>query len=105
MKIDSLIFDLDGTLWDSSEGIVATWALVLEHYPEIHKKVTAEELASNFGLPLDQIARNMFPEQTEALRMRLMDECCEQENTYGFGQVKAFDAEIHTFEELLDIVE
>ena len=24
---------------------------------------------------------------------------------YGFGQVKAFDAEIHTFEELLDIVE
>jgi phosphoglycolate phosphatase len=208
MKIDSLIFDLDGTLWDSSEGIVATWALVLEHYPEIHKKVTAEELASNFGLPLDQIARNMFPEQTEALRMRLMDECCEQENiylaehggllypkleetlqklsekyplfivsncqdgyiqsfysgnhtakyfkdcecigvtgkskganirlvmernglkspvyigdtqgdadaaaqagipfiyaAYGFGQVKAFDAEIHTFEELLDIVE
>ena len=82
MKIDSLIFDLDGTLWDSSEGIVATWALVLEHYPEIHKKVTAEELASNFGLPLDQIARNMFPEQTEALRMRLMDECCEQENIY-----------------------
>ena len=208
MKIDSLIFDLDGTLWDSSEGIVATWVLVLEHYPEIPKKVTAEELASNFGLPLDQIARNMFPEQTEALRMRLMDECCEQENiylaehggilypkleetlqklsekyplfivsncqdgyiqsfysgnhtakyfkdcecigvtgkskganirlvmernglkspvyigdtqgdadaaaqagipfiyaAYGFGQVKAFDAEIHTFEELLDIVE
>ena len=56
MKIDSLIFDLDGTLWDSSEGIVATWALVLENYPEIHKKVTAEELASNFGLPLEQIA-------------------------------------------------
>ena len=82
MKIDSLIFDLDGTLWDSSEGIVATWVLVLEHYPEIHKKVTAEELASNFGLPLDQIARNMFPEQTEALRMRLMEECCEQENIY-----------------------
>ena len=85
MKIDSLIFDLDGTLWDSSEEIVATWALVLEHYPEIHKKVTAEELASNFGLPLDQIARNMFPEQTEALRMRLMDECCEQENMAVFS--------------------
>ena len=80
--IDSLIFDLDGTLWDSSEGIVATWALVLEHYPEIHKTVTAEELASNFGLPLDQIARNMFPDQTEALRTRLMAECCEKENLY-----------------------
>lgn len=82
MKVDSLIFDLDGTLWDSSDGIVATWALVLENYPEIHKKVTAEELASNFGLPLDQIARNMFPDQTEELRTRLMAECCEKENDY-----------------------
>ena len=82
MKVDSLIFDLDGTLWDSSEGIVATWALVLENYPEIHKTVTAKELASNFGLPLDQIARNMFPEQTEELRTRLMAECCEKENDY-----------------------
>ena len=70
MKIDSLIFDLDGTLWDSSEGIVATWALVLENYPEIHKKVTAEELASNFGLPLEQIARNMFPDQPEWVLLR-----------------------------------
>ena len=82
MKIDSLIFDLDGTLWDSSEGIVATWALVLENYPEIHKKVTAEELASNFGLPLEQIARNMFPDQPESLRQQLMAECGEMENLY-----------------------
>ena len=82
MQIDSLIFDLDGTLWDSSDGIVATWGIVLESYPEIHKTVTAEELAGNFGLPLDEIARRMFPEQTEELRQRLMAECCEKENLY-----------------------
>lgn len=82
MKIDSLIFDLDGTLWDSSDGIVATWGLVLENYPDIHKTVSAQELASNFGLPLDEIARRMFPEQTEALRQQLMQECCDKENEY-----------------------
>lgn len=82
MKIDSLIFDLDGTLWDSSDGIVATWRLVLEHYPEIDKVVTSEELAGNFGLPLDEIARRMFPEQTEAMRQQLMKECCDRENEY-----------------------
>ncbi len=82
MKIDSLIFDLDGTLWDSSEGIVATWGLVLEDHPEIDKVVTAEELAGNFGLPLDEIARRMFPKQPEALRQQLMRECCDRENEY-----------------------
>ncbi|MGN0204126.1 MAG: HAD family hydrolase [Coprococcus sp.] len=82
MQIDSLIFDLDGTLWDSSDGIVATWGIVLEAYPEIHKKVTAAELARNFGLPLDEIARRMFPDQTEELRQQLMAECCEKENIY-----------------------
>ena len=82
MKIDSLIFDLDGSLWDSSDGIVATWGLVLENYPDIHKTVSAQELASNFGLPLDEIARRMFPEQTEALRQQLMQECCDKENEY-----------------------
>ncbi len=71
MKIDSLIFDLDGTTLGLFRGNSCYMGAVFWNImPEIHKKVTAEELASNFGLPLDQIARNMFPEQTEALRMR-----------------------------------
>ena len=44
--------------------------------------MTAEELASNFGLPLEQIARNMFPDQPESLRQQLMAECGERENLY-----------------------
>ena len=32
MSIDSIIFDLDGTLWDSSEGVSKTWSLVLNKY-------------------------------------------------------------------------
>ena len=44
--------------------------------------MTAEELASNFGLPLEQIARNMFQDQPESLRQQLMAECGEKENLY-----------------------
>lgn len=82
MQIDSLIFDLDGTLWDSSEGILATWAIVMEHHPDIHKVVTAEEMAANFGRPLDEIAARMFPDLPHEKRMGLMQECCDGENDY-----------------------
>ena len=82
MKFDGLIFDLDGTLWDSTDGIVATWNELLKEYPEVDKVVTAEDLSSNFGLPLQQIAANMFPDLTEEKRMFLMDQCCLRENDY-----------------------
>ncbi len=82
MKFDSLIFDLDGTLWDSTDGIVATWNEILKDYPEIDKVVTGQDLSSNFGLPLTKIAANMFPDLPEAKRMALMDQCGRQENIY-----------------------
>ena len=82
MKFDSLIFDLDGTLWDSTDGIVATWNEILKDYPEIEKVVTSADLAANFGLPLEQIAANMFPNLPEEKRMALMNQCNVQENVY-----------------------
>ncbi len=32
MDFDSIIFDLDGTLWDSAEGICGTWREILDRY-------------------------------------------------------------------------
>ncbi len=82
LKLDSLIFDLDGTLWDSTDGIIETWNELLKGYPEIDKVVTREEMAGNFGRPLPEIARRMFPDQTPQMQMQLMDECGDKEIVY-----------------------
>ncbi len=79
LKVDSLIFDLDGTLWDSTDGILDTWNELLKGYPEIDKVVTEEEMRSNFGRPLDEIARRMFPDLSQEMRNQLMDECAAKE--------------------------
>lgn len=82
MNIDSIIFDLDGTLWNSTEAICSTWGLVLKSYPEIKKKITVSDLERCMGLPLDVIAERLFPEIEEGKRKELMTECCRIENQY-----------------------
>lgn len=82
MNHDSIIFDLDGTLWDSAAGICGTWREVMQEYPQIKSTVTVEKLHSCMGLPLDEIGRRLFPELDEALQKELMDKCCEMENRY-----------------------
>lgn len=82
-KIEAILFDLDGTMWDSGDGVLNTWNMVIEKHPECKRDLlTAEELGGYFGLPMTEIANRMFPHNTEAERKVLMDECCELENAY-----------------------
>ena len=82
-KIDSILFDLDGTLWSSAKAISEAWGLVLQKHEDIEKKeVTEEELYSCMGLPMYDIAAKLFPSLSEDVRNQLMDELCEFENGY-----------------------
>jgi phosphoglycolate phosphatase len=49
MNIDSIIFDLDGTLWNSTEVVVIAWNDVLQEYKEIKNKITKKDLESSDG--------------------------------------------------------
>ena len=82
MKIDSIIFDLDGTLWDSTEGVSKTWSLVLNKYDYERKEVTVEDLLSCMGKQLDEIGKILFPKLSSEVRKNLMNECCTLENEY-----------------------
>ena len=43
MLCDGVLFDLDGTLWDSTGALVDTWRLALEGEPDIPHTPTQEE--------------------------------------------------------------
>ncbi|HEX2937856.1 MAG TPA: HAD family hydrolase [Ruminiclostridium sp.] len=80
MNADALIFDMDGTLWDSSETVAASWNDVLAGYEEIKEPVTAQTLKSLMGKHLLQIGRELFPDMDEEKRDKMMHECCDHEN-------------------------
>ncbi len=83
MMIDSIIFDMDGTLWDSTKEVAVAFNEVLrERYPEVKEVVTAQRLQGLFGLPLDEIAVKLYESVPEEHAIKVMQECCEYECGY-----------------------
>lgn len=80
---DSIIFDMDGTLWNSTPEVAYAFNRVLkEKHPEVKEEVTPERLQGLFGLPLDVIAVKLFQSVPEKHAIMVMDECCEYECEY-----------------------
>ena len=80
MKTDGVIFDLDGTLWDATEQICLAWNRVISSRPGLRPPLTAQELESYMGLPMDEISRRMFPDQSPQSQAALLEECCQEEH-------------------------
>ena len=49
--IDSILFDLVGTLWDSTEIVAEAWNEVLAKEPKVDMTLTAGDLKKLFGRP------------------------------------------------------
>lgn len=81
MKFDGIIFDLDGTLWDSRASIAAGWSATLrEAFPDA-AEVTTQQIASIMGLTERAIADKVFAQYGED-RYRVCRLCMEGEIVY-----------------------
>lgn len=77
-----ILFDLDGTLWDSSKEVAEAWVIASKEFPAMEHPVTTEVIQSVMGKPSDEIADIIFAEFPRDERMKLLDYCFEVENRY-----------------------
>lgn len=77
-----MIFDLDGTLWDSTETVLLAWNSMMKDDNKIKREITKEDLQSVMGLQVPEIGKRLFPDLDESTRNRFLEESCLVENTF-----------------------
>ena len=102
MKETMLIFDLDGTLWDSSQPVAESWNEVFERRHADLQPLTAQDIRNVMGKTMEEIARTILPVYDEAGK-ELFAEC----ETYEVDYVSEhggtlFEGVEETLQELMD---
>ena len=59
-KINSIIFDLDGTLWSTIDSCIKSLAEVKNKYDEITQDITADKVMSCMGLSFEKIVERYY---------------------------------------------
>ncbi len=77
-----LIFDMDGTLWDSSANVAASWTEKVRQLGYDRPEITKEDIMGVMGLTMDRIADILFGDLPEEERYDLLQKCGEYENEY-----------------------
>ena len=76
MKIEAVIFDVDGTLWDTTGPVADAWNKAAEDLGAIPKiPITADVLKQEFGKPMNVIVEDLFPEEDEDIKKEIHDLC------------------------------
>lgn len=80
--IDSIIFDLDGTLWDSTGTVARAWQSAADQLKILEEPITQAMVRSITGLPYDVIYPRLFPQLSAAQQQNLKQLCAVEELRY-----------------------
>lgn len=79
--IKHVIFDVDGTIWNSTPIVAKGWQKAVEETGYSKAHITAQVLQREFGQPMDVIAEHLFGDVTDMeKRQEILEKCCAYEH-------------------------
>lgn len=79
---DGLIFDLDGTLWDSTQTIADAWNAAIAQFDFVDITLTREDISGIAGMAYDAIYEKLFPSISVEQRRELQQTAANMELEY-----------------------
>lgn len=99
--MDSIIFDIDGTLWDSTTSVAIAWNKAIQENSNLDLTVDEELLGKVFGKTMSEIGDILFPTLHGEEKKDLMKKCFTTENDYlSTHPGKIYDGVVETIKEL-----
>ncbi len=103
-KETMLLFDLDGTLWDSGKEVADSWNEILIEKIKDFRPLNADDVHSVMGKTMDDISKVILPDIDAEQRRKIFGECMENENKYLSKKgAKLYPGVVWTLENLRDL--
>ena len=80
--MDAIIFDVDGTLWDSTPQVAIAWQMIAKNRKVPYEHITPERLHREFGKMMKDIAYSIFPDLSKEDALGVLKECMDYEVAY-----------------------
>lgn len=78
----AIIFDMDGTLWDSADNVAISWNIAMEQFGYEREPINENDMQSVMGKTMDKIAEILFDKVEGEERAALLELACKVENDY-----------------------
>ena len=82
MKDTLLLFDLDGTLWDSAPAVAEAWNEIFRRESPGLKPLTVDDIHGVMGMTMKEISLALYPDIDMPRRDEIFDLCCRYEVEY-----------------------
>lgn len=77
-----IMFDLDGTMWDSAESVADSWNEVFREADPTLPALTADDVHRVMGMTMKEISEVLQPAMNPVIREEVFERCCRHEVDY-----------------------
>ena len=101
MQDTLLLFDLDGTLWDSAPAVAEAWNEIFQRECPGLKLLTVDDIHGVMGMTMKEISLALYPDVNMPRRDEIFDICCRYEVEYLYTHCGTLYPDFRTVMETL----